>query len=367
MTAAYREDMTSTSQAQTGAERVVRVGLIGCGKMGLQHLRAIKATPGAIVVGVADPAADREALQSLLPPDARILSDARELLEDVRPDVVHIVTPPATHAALARQALVAGCHVYVEKPFTPTRAEAESVFALAAERGLKVCAGHQYLFEGPSLAALEALGSIGRIVHIESYFSFQTARRTITPVDQAKDILPHAVYPLVEQLRTASGRTEGAIEIAGLDVRSDGDIYALLRLGDVTGVLFVTLNGRPVEQYQHIVGTNGAFRADYITRLADTARRTRDGAGHSVHPLPARVPDADGGDPRLREADLRPEDLVPGVADHPQSFLPQHRGRHSPAALAAVDSRHRRSLRAHRRAARCGRARHGGCGPPAAA
>ena len=54
--------MTSTSQEQTGAERVVRVGLIGSGKMGLQHLKAITATPGATVVGVADPAADPEAL-----------------------------------------------------------------------------------------------------------------------------------------------------------------------------------------------------------------------------------------------------------------------------------------------------------------
>ena len=198
--------MSSGIPARAGASRTVRVGLIGCGKMGLQHLRAIAATSGARVVGVADPAADRDALRPLLPSDAHILDSAEALLHDVRPDVVHIVTPPSTHAELARRALAAGCHVYVEKPFTPTRVEAESIFALATERGLTVCAGHQYLFERPALAALDAMASIGRVVHIESYFSFKTARRTITPIDQAKDILPHAVYPLVEQLRAASGR-----------------------------------------------------------------------------------------------------------------------------------------------------------------
>ena len=42
-------------------------------------------------------------------------------------------------------------------------------------------------------------------------------------------------------------------------------MYALLRLGDCTGVLLVTLSGRPIEQYQTIVGTNGVMRADYVT------------------------------------------------------------------------------------------------------
>lgn len=271
--------MGSSVTAGEGPTRKLRVGLIGSGKMGLQHLKAIAATPGATVIGVADPAADRELLESILPPDARIFADAAELLA-LRPDVVHIVTPPATHVALARQAILAGSHVYVEKPFTATKAEAEDVLALASERGVTVCPGHQVLFEAPALAALDLLGAIGRLVHVESYFSFRTARRTITPVAQAKDILPHAVYPLVQQLRAGTQLTETPFELAGMDVRADGDIYALIRLGNATGVLIVTLNGRPVEHYQHIVGTNGWLRADYIT--GSVTRVIGPGAGPSV-------------------------------------------------------------------------------------
>ena len=214
-----------------------------------------------------------------------MLADADRLLA-LKPDVVHIVTPPETHTALARRAIEAGCHVYLEKPFTPTAAEAETILDAAAARDLQVCAGHQYLFERPFLRSLEACESIGDVVHVESYFAFKTARRTITPVDQAKDILPHAVYPLVEQLRRASGRADEAIELKGVDVHASGDIYGLLRLGRVTGVLTVTLRGRPVEQFQHLVGTNGWIRADYIT--GSVVRLTGPGSGLGVLFTPYR-------------------------------------------------------------------------------
>src|SRR4029453_16348604 len=103
-------------------------------------------------------------------------------LETARPEVVHIVTPPGTHAALGRLALAAGANVYIEKPFTPTRAEAEALLADAERAGLKVCAGHQCLFERPSRLALEHLKTIGSLVHVESVFSFRKVRRNITQV-----------------------------------------------------------------------------------------------------------------------------------------------------------------------------------------
>lgn len=254
--------------------------------MGLQHLRAIAATPDTEIVAVADPQADAEALAEVLPKGAEVLGDVGELLDRVRPDVVHIVTPPVTHAALAQRALEAGCHVYVEKPFTPTRAEAAALLDLAARRGRLVCAGHQYLFERPNLLALEAMPTIGRLTHLESYFSFRMVRRTITPSDQARDILPHAVYPLVAQLRQGAGLTDDPIEIVGLDARAEGDVYALLRLGHCTAILTVTLSGRPVEQFQHLIGTNGWLRADYIT--GSLTRLPGPGAGLGVLFTPYR-------------------------------------------------------------------------------
>jgi predicted dehydrogenase/nucleoside-diphosphate-sugar epimerase len=233
--------------------------------MGLHHLAAIAKVADATVVGIADPLADAEELQGLIPSDARIVSDVGALLSEARPDVVHIVTPPHTHVPIARQLIEAGVHVYVEKPFAMAKAEAEAVLVLAGQRGVQVCAGHQNLFERPAILAREQIETIGRVVHIESFFSFRQVRQTITPVDQAKDILPHAVYPLVDQMRAGTSLFDAAIAVVGIDVRTSGDVYALLRLGDCTGVLLVTLSGRPIEQYQTIVGTNGVLRADYVT------------------------------------------------------------------------------------------------------
>lgn len=233
--------------------------------MGLQHLNAIHRVPGVVVVGVADPAADPEAVRGISGPDIRIFSDAASMLEDVSPDVVHIVTPPNTHAAVAHLALRAGCHVYVEKPFATTLADAQAVLAEAAARGLKVCAGHQCLFEAPALRAISRIPEIGRVVQVASHFSFRMVRRTLTPVEQCKDILPHAIYPLLQQMRYGTAATADPIEIVGCDARASGDLFGLLKVGDATGIVEVTLSGRPIEQYQEIIGTNGALRADYVT------------------------------------------------------------------------------------------------------
>ena len=131
---------------------------------------------------------------------------------------------------------------------------------------------------------LESLDAIGRVVHIESYFSFRTARRTITPVDQAKDILPHAVYPLVAQLRAGTGSGRGADR----DRRASTSAPAAtstrwLRLGEATGVLLVTLNGRPVEQYQNIIAHQRLVPRRLHHRRRDAAGRAGRRPRRAVH------------------------------------------------------------------------------------
>lgn len=246
----------------------LKIALIGCGKMGLNHVRAIQATGGARLVAVADPAADPVRLQSALPEGTRVFADAAELLAAATPDVVHIVTPPATHADLARQCIAAGAHVYVEKPFTLSAGEAASVLDAAERAGRLVCAGHQLLFEAPARALARELPMIGKVVHVESYFSFRTVRKSrdgrtlMSPIEQLLDILPHPVYTLLEALRSFDPSI--VPEMSAVQVRADGDVHALLRAGDVTGVLVVTLRGRPIESYLRVVGTNGSLRADFV-------------------------------------------------------------------------------------------------------
>lgn len=263
-------------------DTVLKVALVGCGKMGVNHIRALRACHGVRIVGIADPAADTAKLQLLLQEDVRIFASAADLLDAVAPDVVHVVTPPATHAEVAALCLARGAHVYVEKPFTLTTVEARAVLDAAQRAGRSVCAGHQLLFERPARALRQHLPLLGQIVHVESYFSFRPVRKSrnggtlMSPVEQLLDILPHPVYTLLDVLRTSN--PNAVSEIASLEVRAEGEVHALLRMGDATGVLIVTLRGRPVESYLRVVGTNGSMRADFVrgavTRLA--------GAGASV-------------------------------------------------------------------------------------
>ena len=246
----------------------LKVALIGCGKMGVNHARAIQACAMANLVAVADPVADRSALKAVFPADVAWFRSASELVSTVRPDVVHIVTPPATHTELAKLCLTGGAHVYVEKPFTLTTAEAADVLETARQAGRSVCAGHQLLFEAPARALAASRRLIGRVVHVESYFAFRPVRKSrdgrslMSPVEQLLDILPHPVYTLMDALRAAN--PDVAPELTSVEVRPEGEVHALVRAGDVSGMLVVTLRGRPVESYLRVVGTNGCLRADFV-------------------------------------------------------------------------------------------------------
>lgn len=242
----------------------LKIGIVGCGKMGINHLKAIQLHSNAKIVGVADQQADSLGLKSLPLQLSEIYSSTEDMLKETKPDVVHITTPPSTHAALAKLALSSGANVYVEKPFTLTRTEAEEVLRLANEKGLKVCAGHQVLFEASAKAAILSLKDIGKIVHIESYFSFRTVRRNITPVNQLIDIIPHPVYLLLQFLQVGDSLQRNSIEMKAMDIKAGGEVRALIQGADTTGILIVTLNGRPIESYLKVVGTNGSLVADFV-------------------------------------------------------------------------------------------------------
>lgn len=106
---------------------------------------------------------------------SQCFSDLQEMLGATTPDVVHITTPPQSHFSIARECLESGSHVYLEKPFTVTTEEAESLIKLAESRGLIMTAGHNYQFtlEMLEMRRLVNKGFLGgRPVHLESDWSY---------------------------------------------------------------------------------------------------------------------------------------------------------------------------------------------------
>src|ERR1700736_4486850 len=136
----------STINTQPSTSRILRVALVGCGKVADQHVDAIRRISDCEMVSLCDqePLMARQLGERV--GVSKCFSDLQEMLETTKPDVIHITTPPGSHYSLARQCLESGRHVYLEKPFTITADQAESLVQLAEDRGLKITVGHNYQF-----------------------------------------------------------------------------------------------------------------------------------------------------------------------------------------------------------------------------
>jgi len=154
---------------------MLKVAIVGCGKIADSHASQIIRIRGSDIVA----ACDREELMAKQLyerfPVRGYFSDLTAMLEEVRPDVVHVTTPPQTHFAIAKQCLESGCHVYVEKPFTLYTDEAETLISFAQEKNLKITVGHDDQFRQAArrMRALIQKGYLGGpAVHMESYYCY---------------------------------------------------------------------------------------------------------------------------------------------------------------------------------------------------
>lgn len=155
---------------------MMKVGIIGCGKIADAHAEQIKRIDGAEIVAVCD---KEELMAKQLYERFNVknyFSNVNQLLETDRPDVVHITTPPQSHYELGRVCLEAGCHVYMEKPFTVNAEEARKLINIATEKNLKITAGHDYQFTHAKRRMRKLIkdGYIGGPpVHMESYHCYE--------------------------------------------------------------------------------------------------------------------------------------------------------------------------------------------------
>ena len=120
----------------------VSVGVVGLGYWGPNLARNFAALPGAELRWICDGSAEQLERASSRFPGVRTTSDLDELLADPDLDAVAIATPVPTHAPLARRALAAGKHVFVEKPLAQSLADAEQVVADAREHDRTLMVGH---------------------------------------------------------------------------------------------------------------------------------------------------------------------------------------------------------------------------------
>jgi predicted dehydrogenase len=158
---------------QTPLRAPLRAATIGTGKISEEHLKFLGTTGRAAglsnIVGVCDlsPSLAKFAADRFGAPAA--FTDYNKMIAEARPDVVHILTPPHTHAKLVADCLAAGVHVLVEKPVAPTHAEFLKLAELAKSAGKRLVEDHNYRFNAPvrAIEKLVASGQIGDVREVD--------------------------------------------------------------------------------------------------------------------------------------------------------------------------------------------------------
>jgi predicted dehydrogenase len=146
---------------------MVGIGVLGAGYWGPKHVRNFSEIPEANMAMVADLDRDRLAAIKAQFPAVEMTMDHKEMLAS--PDVhgVVVATPVSTHARFAREALMAGKHVMVEKPLARSSAECQELARLAADRGKVLMVGHTFLYN-PAVRLLREIvqsGEIGEVYY----------------------------------------------------------------------------------------------------------------------------------------------------------------------------------------------------------
>ena len=242
----------------------VRAGVVGVGALGRHHARVWAATPGAALAGVYDTDAGRAAAVAAefgCPVHAKL----ETLLAGT--DAASVAVPTVSHHAVARLALEAGCDVLLEKPMTPTLAEADDLIALAEARHRVLQVGHIERFN-PATEALLAAGRGARFVEVHRLGSFSP--RSLD-VDVVLDLMVHDL----DIVLALDGSEPVQIEAVGVPVLTPRVDIANARLRFASGLIAnLTASRVSVEKVRkfRVFAPKTYVSADFSAREAQVYR-----------------------------------------------------------------------------------------------
>lgn len=257
-----------------------RVGFVGAGHISPYHAAALSRIPGVDLAGIYD--LDRQRSERLAAQLGTRALPSMDAFAAEGIDVIHVLTPPESHAQVTLAALQLGAHVLVEKPLATDPADCRRIADAARERGLRVCVDHSLLYDLQIRRAIETArsGGIGRIVSVDILRSAEYPAYEGGPLPVQyrsggypfRDLGIHQLYLLAALL--------GPIE----DVR--GDWYSLggdpnlafdewrteVRCRDGRAHVQISFNVRPIQNTIIIQGTKGVLRIEQMSMFS--ARRS---------------------------------------------------------------------------------------------
>jgi nucleoside-diphosphate-sugar epimerase/predicted dehydrogenase len=255
---------------------------VGAGYVSPYHIRAVQSTGFAEVVGIADPnlarakeLADKYGIPGVYETLAATAAS--------KPEVIHILTPPASHCALTLEALDMGCHVFVEKPMAETAADCDRMIARAKEKGLHLSVNHSARMDPIVLRGLDIVrhGGIGEVTGADFFRSSDYPAWAGGPMLHPyrngsypfQDLGVHALYLLEAFL--------GELQSVSVDYWSTGknallcfdEWRATVKSDRKAGHLYLSWNVRPMQNELTVHGTSGVVHIDCFLQTC-TVRRT---------------------------------------------------------------------------------------------
>src|SRR5918992_460604 len=159
-----------------------RTAIIGCGRISVIHIDALKAISDVEIVALCDLDENLARARATENGIANVFTDVETMMKQVRPDVVHLLTPPRSHLPLIKTIATHRAHVYAEKPLASTESDARAILDIAQDSGIQLCTGHSLLFEPSFREAGKRVnaGEIGRVisVRVEQGFTYEAAARS---------------------------------------------------------------------------------------------------------------------------------------------------------------------------------------------
>ncbi len=207
------------------------IGIIGCGYWGPNLLRNFAESETAELRWICDVDASRLAAIGRRYPGARTTIDFHDLVTDPTLDAIVVATPVATHFALARESLLAGKHVLVEKPLTASVREAEDLIALAEQGGLTLMVDHTFVYTGAVRKIKEIVnsGELGDLLYFDSNrINLGLFQRDINVV---WDLAPHDLS-IMDFIIERQPQALSAIGSCHVEKGIENIAYVILRFSD---------------------------------------------------------------------------------------------------------------------------------------
>lgn len=255
--------------------KVVRIAMVGLGKMGLSHLAILRAHPQVELVAVCDATTYLIDVLSLHA-GLKCYSSFDRMLEEQKLDAVVIATPSRLHASMIGKALDKGLDVFCEKPFVLDLEEGERLCSRADRQGAVTQVGYHYRFVGSFREAARVLetGTIGRIHHVRAEAHGPVVLRAKGGTWRASrkegggalyDYACHAI-DLVNFIAGVPAAVSGVVRHAVFSEDVEDEVYCTLHFANgASGQLCVNWSDESIRKMStriSVWGTNGRLTVD---------------------------------------------------------------------------------------------------------